>query len=353
MTTCDDLRHDQPLPGSLKVHVNEVNYQPTPPREIEIHAEDTEGGKLKIVIWRKHNVSGSWATGGDYEISGGRVKRYEDASGPQVRVHSNSDFAINRLATTRNPTQILLVGDTHVGYRHRDPDEKPSWAQSLDARKGFTQALKVAQEHSVDAIVHAGDVFDHKATESDCVTVTEELVEPLKSGIPFYHIRGNHDTDYGMESLQMFADGAEMPLRLNTDPISVETPTVNMFGIDHTAKNLPDLDMDSFDPKSIGQDILILHEKPYPIVDEQSSLIYDDGANVAELVSSVSINIDLIVTGHMHVSKRGRIPGYNVPVLVTGPTAKISQYKKDNRPSVWLVTVSENNLEVERIELGS
>jgi hypothetical protein len=151
----------------------------------------------------------------------------------------------------------------------------------------------------------------------------------------------------------MFADGAEMRLRLSTDPITLDNPTVNLFGIDYTAGNFPDDDLDSFVSAPTDRNILVLHEKPYPLVDEQGTLIYDDGANVSNLLDSVSANIDLIVTGHMHVGTQGRIPGYDTPVIVTGPTARISQYKKDNRPSVWLVTVSEHDLSIDRINLGS
>lgn len=353
MTTCNDLHHNQPVPGSLEVRIYRIDTDPAPPREVELYATDTEQNDLKIVIWEKHSISGDWHPGDDYKITGGRVQRYDDVSGPEVRIHSNDEFTIERLDNISTPTRLLVVGDTHIGYRHRDRSEKPTWARSVDAHKGFNQALDIAQEHSVDAILHAGDVFDHKATDSDCVTVTEALVDPLKADIPLYYIRGNHDTEYGIESLQMFAEGAEMRLRLSADPITLDDPNVNLFGIDYTAGNLTNIDSDSFVSAATDRNILVLHEKPYPLVDKQGTLTYDDGANVSNLLDSVSANIDLIVTGHMHVGTRGRIPGHDIPVIVTGPTARISQYKKDNRPSVWLVTVSEHDLSIDRIKLSS
>lgn len=348
MTTCKDLRHDHPVPGSLEIRVSEINRKPVSPREVELYATDAAHNNLKIIIWKKHGISGDWHTNSKYKITGGRIKRYDDVSGPEVRIHSNDQLAIERLDTT---SRFLVIGDTHVGYRHRNRSKKPTWARSVDARKGFNQALDYAQENSVDAILHAGDVFDHNATESDCLAVTEALVEPLRANIPFYYIEGNHDTNDGMKSLKQFASGAEMRLRLNTDPVSLENPTVNLYGIDHTAGNLPDTDLSSVSSMPQGWNVLVLHETPYPVVDEQGTLVYDDGTDVSEFLAAVSPTIDLVVTGHMHVGKRGRIYEHDVPVIITGPTARISKYKQDNSPSIWLVTVSESSLTIDRIPI--
>lgn len=352
MTTADDIRHNQPVSGTLRFTINKVDHSPTPPRDVELTATDSDGNQFQIVLWEKHDVNGDWVINEKYALTGGRGKRYSNTS-PEVVIDSNKALEIERLDSEPSATELLIVGDTHIGYRYRNRSEKRPWARSVDARDGFKQALEVAISRDVDAIVHAGDVFDHKATRSDCIGVTADLMVPLGADIPIYYIRGNHDTDYGIESLQHFADGAEMRLRLGTEPITLGDPSVNLFGIDYTAGDLPKGGLESTVSTFFDRNILVLHEKPYPVTNDQGSLIYNTGADVSAFLELVSVDIDLVVTGHMHVGKQGRVVGHDVPVVVTGPTSTISKYKKDNKPSVWLTRITEDDLTIERLELRS
>lgn len=352
MTTREDITHNQRVTDPIEVTVYDINTSPPSPRDVELKVTDRDGNRLKIVLWNTHDISGDWEHGETYTLVGGRGKRYSNTKGLDVSIHSNDQLVIERLESRADVTRLLLMGDTHIGYRHRSRADKSKWAYRVDAREGFQRALDVAQNQAVDAIIHAGDVFDHGPLKSDHIGVTEALVEPLKMGIPFYYVRGNHDRDRGMKSLRQFAEGAEMRLRLNTDPMTVGEPAVNLFGIDHTAGSLPSGELKSTVATYFDTNILVLHETPYPVVDDQGSLLYTEGADVGAYLDALSIEIDLVVTGHMHVGRRGTVRGHDVPLVVTGPTAPISAYEKDNQPSVWLVTISEDGLSIDRQELG-
>jgi len=101
--------------------------------------------------------------------------------------------------------------------------------------------------------------------------------------------------------------------------------------------------------------ILVLHNTPYPAVDESGSPIYRNDPNhldLREFLDRADEWLDLIVSGHMHVGSRASIAGYDTPLLVTGPTAEISTSTQENHPSTWLLTISEGDVQIERTELA-
>jgi len=108
-----------------------------------------------------------------------------------------------------HPIQVrysFVVGDTHVGYRHRPSSTKPPWAQAVDNRRTFSRCLTRARDLGIDTVVHAGDVFDHEITQADTDHVHEEIQRTHDAGIPFYFIHGNHDNEAGNETLRRGPD---------------------------------------------------------------------------------------------------------------------------------------------------
>lgn len=94
METSEGLRHNQSVTGPLEVTIRYIDTDPVSPRDVELIATDAEGVELQLVIWKKHGVTVDWDVGRTYAITGGRAKRYTAASGPELRIHSNADFAI-------------------------------------------------------------------------------------------------------------------------------------------------------------------------------------------------------------------------------------------------------------------
>jgi hypothetical protein len=96
---------------------------------------------------------------------------------------------------------------------------------------------------------------------------------------------------------------------------------------------------------------LVVHESPHPVVDEIGSQLYQkdsNRANISPFIESADFDIDLIVTGHLHVADRPRVQGHDIPVLVTGPTIPISAYEKNSNPSTWLLTATSSGIDLTR-----
>jgi predicted phosphodiesterase len=346
MTTCNDLHHDQQVPGSLEITVYSVNNDPVSPREVELKANDSEGEELAIIIWEKHGVSGDWSVGSTYEIMGGRAQRWEGSSGPDVQVSSNDNFNIERIDISQDATRVLIIGDTHVGYRHRSNTSKPNWAKNVDNKKTFEESLSRARALGVDAVLHAGDVFDHSINQGDRDLVNQEIQRTYDAGIQIYFVRGNHDNQSGNRVLNQ-----SPAIHTGSDNVRIGAESLQVIGLDYCGGEIPNSFPDGAIKSVDHPSIFVIHDTPYPAVDEDDNNLYRNDSNQLDLtdfLDSAANWIDLIVAGHMHVGRRGSIEGYDVPLLVTGPTAPISSYDDESCPSTWLLTISDGDIEIER-----
>lgn len=341
MVNRDDVPHEKGLPEPIRLTVTSVNNRPKRRRDVELTATDSNGDEIRIVVWETHDVDQQWIEGVEYEVEGARGKRY----GTHVELHSTNAFQVREIDPPE-ATRLLVLGDTHVGYRHRPESEKPRWARDVNGRDVFTRCLSRARSADVDAIVHAGDVFDHHNVRGDRNLVGQEIERCARAGIPFYYVFGNHDDTKGRQLLERSSG-----IHLEQDIPLVGEPPVNLIGMDHAGHAFPTEAPDAPVEMLLNRNIAVIHETPYPVVDEQDGLVYENDSNEADIsgfIDSAHFGVDLLVTGHLHVAKEARVRGYRIPVLVTGPTIPISTYEKENRPSTWLVTVSDDGIDYDR-----
>lgn len=342
MATRDDVLHDRRLRDSITIRVTSVDTNPRKPRDVELEAVDDEGNEVHVVIWQTHDVTQQWVEGQEYELSDVRGKRYSTRNGTRVELHSTSSFRAKQVNRAKS-TRLLVLGDTHVGYRHRARSNKPVWARSVNAKDVFTSCLERARELDIDAVVHAGDVFDHNTTKADRKQVDNAIRRTVQSGTPFYYVYGNHDDKRGRRLLN-----STPGVHLTTDAATLGTEAVNLLGVDHSGHSFPQRAPEASIEMVTGRNILVVHETPHPVVDSNGALVYQNDGNKADIsgfVETAGYGIDCVVTGHLHVANQARIRGPNTPVLITGPTIPISTYKEDNQPSIWLLTVTEEGTE--------
>lgn len=136
MVTQDDVPHERRLSGPITVTVDEVRTNPKQRRDTELAVRDEDGAELSVVIWETHEIDQPWQEGITYELSGARGKRYATQSGTDVELHSTKVFSARRV-TTNDATRVLVLGDTHVGYRHRPSSDKPGRGVSMPVRYSF------------------------------------------------------------------------------------------------------------------------------------------------------------------------------------------------------------------------
>jgi DNA repair protein SbcD/Mre11 len=91
--------------------------------------------------------------------------------------------------------RIAHIADTHLGYRRWHYADGGRNIRELDVYRVFDEAVDQIVELEVDALVHAGDLFDshHPSTEALSVAV-DALARLRDAGIPVVIVAGNHST---------------------------------------------------------------------------------------------------------------------------------------------------------------
>lgn len=91
--------------------------------------------------------------------------------------------------------RFLHTGDWHVGKAIRGRSRMDEFERALD------QVVEIAVDQQVDAILHAGDLYEHRTAAPDAdKLVFETLLRLHGHGIPVVAIPGNHDSSARLEA---------------------------------------------------------------------------------------------------------------------------------------------------------
>ncbi|WP_299788210.1 exonuclease SbcCD subunit D [uncultured Shewanella sp.] len=118
--------------------------------------------------------------------------------------------------------KFIHTSDWHIGRQLHN--------QSLidDQRHVLLQIVALAEEHGVDAVIIAGDIYDRSIPPANAVALLDDVVNRLvnEMKIPVIMIAGNHDGHerLGFASRQMTDSGLHIigPLQKNISPITLK-----------------------------------------------------------------------------------------------------------------------------------
>lgn len=86
-------------------------------------------------------------------------------------------------------TRVIHTGDTYIGYQQYHQPERRE-----DFLRAFEQVIEDAIDDDVDAVVHAGDLFDDRQPAlEDIQGVLDCLRELAAATIPFLAVVGNYE----------------------------------------------------------------------------------------------------------------------------------------------------------------
>lgn len=142
--------------------------------------------------------------------------------------------------------RILHTADTHIGARQYGLEERRA-----DFSRAFQQVIEIALEEQVDAVIHAGDLFDDRYPSAEDLHETLQALFRLKgAGIPFLGVVGNHEQRRGVQWLDLFAQ-LDLAVHLSEKPYELEG--IQFYGMDYAGRRMVRL------PKVEGG-VLVCHQ---------------------------------------------------------------------------------------------
>ena len=203
---------------------------------------------------------------------------------------------------TRIHLKLLHTSDLHIGS-----DIYPA-----DALIGFEQVLQHVDDHSVDGVIVAGDLFDNRGVAPELITEVFGKFGAL--GRPVVVVPGNHDTALmnGSFDSTTVPDGVHLFLERGGQTLDIDPIGLTVWGepvYDHSPEFRP---MGALKPRSTDNWYvsvahgLVTDNDPY---NEYSSKITSDELATADC--------DYVALGHVHVF-RDVTAGDGAPAYYSG-----------------------------------
>lgn len=125
--------------------------------------------------------------------------------------------------------RFIHTSDWHIGRQLHNQSLLEDQAYVLD------QIVTLAQEHAVDAVIIAGDIYDRSIPPASAVALLDEVLNRLitELGVQVLMIAGNHDGHerLGFAAKQMAASGLHIigPLQADLTPIRLTSPSGDAY----------------------------------------------------------------------------------------------------------------------------
>lgn len=205
--------------------------------------------------------------------------------------------------------KLIHCADIHLNSSlstHLDGDKQKQ--RRTEILHTFLRMVDYAAEHSVDGILIAGDLFDTKKVDRG----TGSAVLSAITGHPeilFFYLRGNHDADGFLQSLDEIPDN----LKLFGDTWRSYAweeagATIVITGVESSAQNAQTLYTSlRLDSKHINLVMLHGQETPYASRAEQD-------AEQIPLALLQNKGIDYLALGHIHTYRREKLDARGIYV---------------------------------------
>jgi len=202
----------------------------------------------------------------------------------------------------------------------------------------FANVVADAVKMQVDAVIHAGDLFDSRNPTLDDILETMRQFSILKeAGIPLLAIVGNHEGKQNTQWLDLYA-GMGLVTRLSAIPYILKN--IAIYGIDSVSKSkIPIFDYSIFDNKdtNAAYNILVMHQLMKPFAFGEWDL--------KEVVDSLPFHIDAVLLGDNHKHEITKVD--DTWATYCGSTERNNSSEREPR-SYNIITVNETGLDISK-----
>lgn len=259
---------------------------------------------------------------------------------------------------------IKLLWRTDVHLSDRTPtNRKDKWSDTV-IRK-LEKIGSLAKEHNVNAVLDGGDFFDIKSPSRNSHSLVRRVIETHREyPCPTYANVGNHDCVYGDYSYLhqqplgvLFASGCFQRL-YDEHEIIFETVSEDILGFETTLKvrvvGVPyhgtEYDLERLTSITKGDEdylICIAHL----LASKKGGSMFE-GEDIIKYADLEHLDPDVWCFGHWHcdqgIEKVGNKTIINVGSLTRG---SLSQDNLDRIPCAVLITIDENGISTERLDI--
>ncbi|NPE27686.1 exonuclease SbcCD subunit D [Methanococcoides sp. SA1] len=228
--------------------------------------------------------------------------------------------------------RILHTGDTHIGYR-----QYHSEVRRQDFIDAFSSVIDDAIDMKVDAVVHAGDLFDSRNPTLEDILDTIKILSKLKQqNIPFLSIVGNHESKQNTQWLDLF-ESMDIASRLSSTPFLIDD--VAVYGIDNVPRSkIPLYDYSDFTAENCGKwNLLVMHQlmSPFPFGEWDCE----------DVISSLPFDLHAMLLGDYHKHEKTKVG--STWATYCGSTERNSASESDPR-TYNIITINDTGLDISR-----
>lgn len=262
---------------------------------------------------------------------------------------------------------LLHTADTHLGYRQYHRPEREA-----DFREAFYHVIDAGIDEGVDAVVHAGDLFDSSRPGIEALSDALEGLKRLReANVPFLSIVGNHDGTRDRQWLDVFAslglatrlDSSGFSIQIDGPSGSIEGGTdglesgsgenengcrIVLYGLDYVERGRRDRLDYSFDPASAkGADatVLVAHGlfEPFPNGDWDARAICRQS----------TVGFDAILAGDDHTRQETVLEEFGTLLTYPGSTERTAADQREPRGYDLVEIDVDGGIDLEHRELDT
>lgn len=205
--------------------------------------------------------------------------------------------------------KLLHCADIHLNSSlsaHLDGDKQKQ--RKTEILHTFLRMVDYAADQSVDGILIAGDLFDTKKVDRLTGNAVQSAITEHPE-ILFFYLRGNHDADGFLQSLEKIPDNLKLfGETWRSYAWEEDGATIVITGAESSAHNVQTLYSSlRLEPKHINLVMLHGQETPY------TSGVRQDAEQIP-LAALQNKEIDYLALGHVHTYKREKLDARGIYV---------------------------------------
>ena len=191
--------------------------------------------------------------------------------------------------------KIIHTADLHLDSKLNALIDDKAKERQVELLQNFRKMSEYAAENGVSAILIAGDMFDDRMCTKRTSTVILSVINDYP-GIHYYILKGNHDRDNFLDTLENKPDNLFTFSHTST---TYEEGNISITGVELDKDNV-DLFYNTLNLDAARVNIVMLHG-------QESDSYKKDKAEIIPLRELKGRGIDYLALGHIHAYKEGEL----------------------------------------------